>query len=598
MSRDTIPDRVLRYAQTLASAPAMYAREHDAWQAISWAEYAERSRLFAGGLLALGYEVGDGVAILSDNCPEWLYADMGAMMARAVPAGIYQTCTPEQTAYIAGHCEAKVMVVQDASQWAKVDQVRHELIHLKRIVVIEGAEEIDDPLVCSFQAFLALGAENLELVGPRFDDLQEEDLATLIYTSGTTGPPKGVMLSHRNLAWTAQMVNAAAGDIVGANDCVVSYLPLSHIAEQMFSIHLPATYGFPIWFAGSADALKETLVAARPTIFLAVPRVWEKFKTALEGKLDQAAGLKSKIVRWARHVGAKAGPIVLADGVVRGPLGIQYRLAGKLFYSKLTGQLGLDRLKLAVSGAAPIGGDVLEFFQSCGILIHEVYGQSEDTGPTTFNQPIPGRRRLGTVGVPFPGVDVRIADDGEICVRGPNVFLGYYKNPEATAEALIDGWLHSGDIGEFDKDGFLRITDRKKDLIITAGGKNVAPQNIEKLLRGIHGIGQAVVIGDRRKYLSALLTMDEEAIPAMAKIRGWPHELPALAQTAVFLAHVQAGVDTVNTGLARYEQIKRFEVLPVDFSIEGGELTPTQKVKRKAVQEKHSTLIESLYPDA
>ena len=300
------------------------------------------------------------------------------------------------------------------------------------------------------------------------------------------------MLSHRNLAWTAKQVNLAAGDIVAAGDCVVSYLPLSHIAEQMFSIHLPATYGFPIWFAGSVEQLKDTLVAARPTIFLAVPRVWEKFKAALEGKLADATGLKAKIVNWARSVGTKAGPVILQEGDVGGALGVQYRMADKLFYSKLTGQLGLDRLKLAISGAAPIGRDVLEFFQSCGILIHEVYGQSEDTGPTTFNQPIAGRRRLGTVGVPFPGVDIRIADDGEICVKGPNVFMGYYKNPEATAEALIDGWLHSGDIGEFDADGFLKITDRKKDLLITAGGKNVAPQNSEKLLRAIESVGQAV----------------------------------------------------------------------------------------------------------
>jgi len=598
MSRDTIPDRVLRYAESLASAPAMYTFEQGAWQAISWAEYGENSRLFAAALLSLGYDVGDGVAILSDNCPAWLYADMGAMIARAVPAGIYQTCTPEQTAYIAGHCEAKVIVVQDEHQWAKVAEVRHELPHLKQVVVIEGAENIDDQQVCSFRAFLELGADNLSLVGPRFDSLEDGDLATLIYTSGTTGPPKGVMLSHQNLAWTAQMVNEAAGDIVGANDCVVSYLPLSHIAEQMFSIHLPATYGFPIWFAGSVDKLKETLVAARPTIFLAVPRVWEKFKAALEGKLAEATGLKSRIVRWARAIGSKAGPIILEHGALSGALGVQYRLADKLFYSKLTGQLGLDRLKLPVSGAAPIGADVLGFFQSCGILIHEVYGQSEDTGPTTFNQPIPGQRRLGTVGVPFPGVDVRIADDGEICVRGPNVFLGYYKNPEATAEALIDGWLHSGDIGEFDADGFLRITDRKKDLIITAGGKNVAPQNIEKLLRGIEGIGQAVVVGDRRKYLSCLLTIDEESMPAMAKNRGWPGEAKDLVQDASFLSHVQAGVDKANTELARYEQIKRFQVLPLDFTVEGGELTPTQKVKRKVVQTKYEAAVESLYRDA
>ena len=321
----------------------------------------------------------------------------------------------------------------------------------------------------------------------------------------------------------------------------------------MFSIHLPATYGFPIWFAGSVERLKDTMIDARPTVFLAVPRVWEKFKAALEGKLGEATGLKAKIVGWARGVGLSAGPDVLQKGAASGFLGLQYGLADKLFFSKLTAQLGLDRLKLAVTGAAPIGRDVLDFFLSCGIIIHEVYGQSEDAGPTTFNQPIPGRRKLGTVGLPFPGVDVKIAEDGEICVKGPNVFRGYFKNPEATAEALIDGWLHSGDIGEFDQDGFLRITDRKKDLIITAGGKNVAPQNSEKLLRSISGIGHAVVVGDRRKFLSALLTIDPESAPGLAEKNGWPADANELIQHDGFRAHVQQGVDAANQELARYE---------------------------------------------
>ncbi len=597
MSRDTIPDRVQRFGETLKNKAAMHFRVGEDWRSLSWAEYAARSRRFAAALIANGYEPGQGLAILSDNCPEWLIAEIGAMRARAVAAGIYQTCTPEQTAYIIQHCEAPIVVVQDATQWTKVSSQRTQLPLLRKVIVLNGAEEINDPLVCDFESFLSEGDAHLEAADTRFAELQDDDLAVLIYTSGTTGPPKGVMLSHHNLAWTAKQTNVAVGATVSEEDCVVSYLPLSHIAEQLFSIHLPATYGFPVWFAGSVDRLKDTLIAARPTLFLAVPRVWEKFKAALEGKLNEASGLKAAIVGWARRVGMRAGPKLIETDAVGGLLGLKYAIANRLFYGKLTAQLGLDRLKLAITGAAPIGKDVLEFFMSCGIIIHEVYGQSEDSGPTTFNQPKAGCRQLGTVGLPFPGVDVRIADDGEICVRGPNVFQGYYKNPEATAEALQDGWLHSGDIGEFDESGFLRITDRKKDLIITAGGKNVAPQNIEKLLRRIPGIGQAVVIGDRRKFLTALLTIDGELAPEFTREHGWPSEPERLAVNESFTAHVQAGVDAANVELARYETIKRFAILPEDFTVEGGELTPTQKVKRPIVREKYTDEIERLYQD-
>lgn len=599
MSRDTIPDRVRHHARTRADRPAFYFQDQGgAWRPTSWGEYGERAMDFAGALLALGYGVGQGVAIVSNNRPEWIIAATGAMIARAVPAGIYPTLTPDQVAYVARHCEAKVVVVEDATQWAKLEAERANLPSLERVVMIVGADAVKDARVIGFEAFLAGGRAHREAAEARFSELQDEDLGTLIYTSGTTGPPKGVMLSHASLAWTS----ATARQVVGADpdvDCMVSYLPLSHIAEQMFSVHLPATAGYPIWITDRFDKLKDTLVAARPTLFMGVPRVWEKFGAALEKKLSEATGLKAAIIAWARRVGTRAADDVVRHGAPSGLLGLQYRLAEKLFYGKLREQLGLDRLRVAVTGAAPIGKDVLAFFQSLGILIHEVYGQSEDCGPTTFNQPRPGKRKPGTVGLPFPGVDVRIADDGEILVRGPNVFAGYYKEPEATAEALSpDGWLHSGDIGDFDAEGFLRITDRKKDLIITAGGKNVAPQNIEKLLKGIAGVGQAVVLGDQRKYLTALLTIDAEAGPAVAQQRGWPTEPAALAEHPEFQAHVQRGVDTANAELARYEQIKRWRLLPVDFSVEGGELTPTQKVKRKVVAQRYANEINGLYDGA
>ncbi len=594
MPTDSIPARLRDHARTVPHRVAINWKTDSGWRSMTWGEYHRQCRAFGGALLALGYGPGDTVAITGNNCPEWLIADVGAMYVRGVAGGIYQTSTPEQVQYVAHHMEAKVLVVEDELQWDKVVQVRDQLPHLKRVVMIRDAEQVSDELVVSFEDFLASGTGQDAAVDDAFQAIEDEDLATLIYTSGTTGPPKGVMLTHDNLAFTAQV----AVDLVGGatpEDCVVSYLPLSHIAEQMFSILCAITAGYAVWTCPAVPDLKSYLLEAHPTLFLAVPRVWEKFKAALETKLGEATGAKAHIVSWSMAQGLEGGRSIMDTGEPHGRIGLRYRVAEKLFFSKLQDQLGLDRLRMAVTGAAPIGKDVLEFFLSCGIIIHEVYGQSEDTGPTTFNNPHPGQRKHGTVGLPLPGVDVKIADDGEILVRGRNVFAGYHKDPAATDATLIDGWLHSGDIGEFDPDGFLRITDRKKDLIITAGGKNVAPQNIEKLIKGIEGVSQCVVIGDRRKFLSALITLDEEQGPAMAAKRGWPSDPSSLVSHGPFQGWLQSQVDRANQDLARYETIKKFTVLPADFSIEGGELTATMKVKRRVVNEKYAEQIEAFY---
>ncbi|MBA2661962.1 MAG: long-chain fatty acid--CoA ligase [Bradymonadaceae bacterium] len=596
MGRDTIIDRFLRNAEEIGGKPALWFKKGQTWQPIDWASYARQARQFAGALIGEGYEPGDCVTICSYNCPQWVIADVGAMMAQGVPAGIYQTDSAAQVAYIIGHCEAKVALFEDEEQYRKFVTVRGELPRVKRVVLFRDAEKISDPLVCSFEMFLASGQAHAKAVDARIAAIQDDDLATLIYTSGTTGPPKGVMLSHRNLAFTANMANEVINlEQLGGDNAVVSYLPLSHIAEQMFTIHLAITLGYSAWFAESLLQLKDALVAARPTLFFAVPRVWEKFHSTLENRLAEASFPKSAIVKWAREVGREAGLHTIEYGPPTGALGLKYQIADKLFFSKLAGQLGLDRLKIAVSAAAPIGTDVLEFFLSCGIIIREVYGQSEDCGPTTFNYPQPGKTRLGTVGLALPGLTMKIADDGEILARGPNVFMGYYKDPEATAETLIDGWLHSGDIGELDAQGFLRITDRKKNIIITSGGKNVAPQPIENALKQIDGIGQAVVIGDQRKFLSALLTLDPEQAPSFAARKGWPKDLTALATHPAFQAHVQEHIDRINQDLARVETIKKFVVLAEEFTEETGELTSTKKIKRRAVTTRRSEQIESMY---
>lgn len=598
MARDTIVDRFFAMSESDGNNPALWYDDGGTWKNYTWSQYAEKVRHFAGALIAMGFEEGDAIVIMGNNCPEWLIADIGAMVARGTPAGIHQAANAEQSLYIANHSESKVFVIENKEVFDAIDlgANRDKLETVEKIVLMYDADKVDHPDVIGFDEFLESGASELDAVDDRISKISVDDRGTMIYTSGTTGPPKAVMLSHENLAWTAKNAIEAVGG-VNTSDCVVSYLPLMHIAEQMFSIHLAITAGYPIYFCNDLKKVKDTLIVARPTLFLAVPRVWEKFKTALEMRLGEATGMKAKIVSWSRNVGMEAGQIILDQGEDALPFGlkVKYDIANKLFFSKLKEGLGLDKLDIAVTGAAPIGMDVLEFFMSVGIIIHEVYGQSEGSGPSTFNQPTPGMRRLGSAGQPFPGCEIKIADDGEILVKGKNVFQGYFKNPEATAETIQDGWLYSGDIGRFDDDGFLYITDRKKDLIITAGGKNIAPQKIEKLLRKIDGVSQAVVIGDRRKFLSALLTIDPERGPDLAEERGWPKDPTQLAQHDDFYKHIEAGVEKANAELARYETIKKFTILPNDFTPETGELTPTLKVKRRIVNEKHADEIEAFY---
>ncbi len=596
MARKTIVDRLFEQVAAKGDAPALFYQEGGSWKSYSWAEYGEMARKFAAAMIGLGCPAGANINICGYNCVEWVIADVGAMVAGGVPSGIYHTNSAEKMAYIIDHSEAKLVVLEDTEQWEKFDKMRDELETVVRVVMIRDADKIDDELVVSFDEFLESGTEHLDEVDERIKGIALEDVGTMIYTSGTTGPPKGVMLTHENLAATADMAFEAVGDaLVEPEDCVVSYLPLSHIAEQMFTIHLAISLGYAVYFAPSIEELKETLQVARPALFFAVPRVWEKFKTAMEAKLAERTGVGAMVVNWARKVGMEGGHQIIEYGEPQGFTAMKYNIADKLFFSKLAGKVGLDRLKVAISAAAPIGQDVIEFFMSAGIIIREVYGQSEDCGPTTLNYPDAGGTRLGTVGKPMPGVEVKIADDGEVLVRGPNVFKGYYKMQDKTDETLIDGWLHSGDIGEFDEDGFLRITDRKKNIIITGGGKNIAPAPVEGKIKSHGAVSQAVMIGDKRKFPSALITLDPEAAPAYAESKGWPTDLEELAKYPEFLEDIQAHVDEVNSHFAKVEQVKKFTVLPHEFTEDTGELTPTQKVKRRVVTEHFADEIDAMY---
>ncbi|MEC9072750.1 MAG: AMP-binding protein [Myxococcota bacterium] len=598
MSAPFIPRKLQENGAKLRSNAAYHYKENGAWTMVTWGQYATEVRQAARAMIQLGFQPSDTTCILGFNRPEWTIFDLATMTAGGACAGIYTTNSPEEVAYIVNHAESRLLLLEDAGQWAKVEGQLDDLKTLTHVVMMRGAAEIQHEKVLTWDAFMALGDQQDDAsVDERLAGLEADQLATLIYTSGTTGPPKGVMLSHDNLAWTSNQITKVLD--IGPSDRVVSYLPLSHIAEQLFSIHGPVTLGFEVYFSEGLEQLKENLVEARPTVFFGVPRIWEKFYTALSEKLAMATGTKAKLVAWARGVGGRVHALKNAGESVGPILSIQYKLASRLIFSKVLSALGFDETRYFVSGAAPVSREILEFFSTIDIPVLEVYGQSEDCGPTTINRP--GNTRLGSVGLPFPGVEVSLGDptdgneDGEILVRGRNVFQGYYKDPEATAATLVDGWLQSGDLGRFDGDGFLSITGRSKEIIITAGGKNIAPKNIEAALKNDPLVAEAIVIGDRRKFLSALICMDDEAAITFAQSKGVDSD--SVRESDVARQHLQTLVDEVNARFARVEHVRKFSILPRVLTVDDGELTPTLKVKRRIVAENWSDTIEAMYQD-
>jgi long-subunit acyl-CoA synthetase (AMP-forming) len=586
---ETIMQVLERTVRDHADRPAMRVKRDGQWRTTTWREYRDQAYLAARGFIHLGLAPGQGVAIMGYNQPEWFLADVGAIAAGGFPAGIYTTLAPDQCHYIADHADAAVAVLENQQYLEIFRQIRDRLPKLKAIVLMTG-EAPGDPGVHSWSQLLALGsATSEEELGRRIAAQKPADLCTLIYTSGTTGPPKAVMLTHHNVTWTARRV-VEAYNVTGASD-LISYLPLSHIAEQVVSVHSPMAEGGCSWFAESLEKLGENLREVRPHFFFAVPRVWEKMQAAITAAGAQNSGLKKRIARWARGVGLAAGR---ADQEGR-PRPLLYPLAHKLVFSKVRARLGLDRAHTCSTSTAPIAVETLEFFSSLGINILEVYGMSECCGPATFSTT--DRFCFGKVGTAIAGTEVKTAEDGEVLMRGPHAFPGYFKNEAATREALDeDGWLHSGDVGEIDAQGFLRITDRKKELIITSGGKNISPANLEARLKQIPVVSQAVVVGDRRNYLTALLTLDPLRAPAEAQAAGSPAREPQdLAACPIFVKHLEGQVEEVNRQLARYETIKKIAVLPRELSIDEGELTPTLKLKRRVVNDKYREVIEGLY---
>ncbi|QQR74123.1 MAG: AMP-binding protein [Holophagales bacterium] len=574
--------------RTHGDRPALRWKQDGAWQTATWAEYGARARRVARALIALGVEPRRGVAIMSYNRPEWLLADLGAILAGAIPTGIYTTSAREQVIYIARHCEAAVVVVENAAYLELFESLRGDLPQLKAIVVMSGVASRGD--VLSWEDFEARGDGVPEsALAERLAAQRQDDPCTLIYTSGTTGPPKAVMISHGNVTFLAEVGGPTFA--IGPSDRFLSYLPLSHIAEQCISVYMPMVGGSCAYFAESLEKLPENLREVRPTIFFGVPRVWEKIQARMQAVGASSSWLRRRIAAWARVKGL-AGGYAAQRGL---PLPAGYGLAEKVVFSKVKERLGLDAARVCITSAAPISLGTLEYFLSLGIAICEVYGMSECTGPTTFS--VPDRLRTGRAGFAIPGTELKLAEDGEVWMRGPHVFLGYYKDETATRETRdADGWLHSGDIGELDADGFLRITDRKKELLITSGGKNVAPAPIEARLKTIPGIAQAVLVGDQRNYVAALLTLDPERVAEVARRLGSPARDIAAARTCeIFRAYLERELENVNATVARYEAVRRFVVLPGELTIVGGELTPTMKLKRRVIREKYAAEIESLY---
>ena len=616
-----IPHRVFEQARRRPAHPAYFTREGGRWKATDWQAYAAQIRQAGKAMMALGIEPGGTVCILGFTRPEWVIFDLAAMTIGGVPAGIYTTNSPEECRYILQHAEASLLLIEDEEQWQKIRKVRHGLPALKHVITMQGAPAIDDPLVMRWDAFMSHGngAGDADFQA-RMSALAPGRLAKLIYTSGTTGPPKGVMLSHANIAWV--------GDILvemsdwGAEDCTISFLPLSHIAEQNMTIHGAVTAGSAVYFAESLQALPENLKEVQPTIFLAVPRVWEKLYAALRPIVTSATGFRKGLLGWAMGVGTRASRLTMEGKEPAGRLGLQYALAKKLVFSKVKSAIGMSRVKMCVSGAAPIALEVLEFLAALDVLVNEVYGLSETTGGISFNRA--GKVRFGSVGTPLPGAEFAVADDGEILARGPNVFQGYYKSEEATRETFRDGWLLTGDVGRVDPDGYLYIVDRKKHIIITSGGKNITPANIENEIKTRDSIISHVhAHGDRRPYVTALLTVDplkamdwaeahgllpdpEAAERIRAALRQNPQarfeelnqRMREVTAHPDFRQRIVKAVREANEKLSRVEQVKRIHLLDRDLSVEEDEITPTMKVKRKKLEKKFAPVFDKLYEDA
>jgi long-chain acyl-CoA synthetase len=596
--QDTLPKLFRHVVRERGDRVAMREKDLGIWRAITWREYGARARHTGLGLVALGLRPGDVVSIIAENRPEWLYTDMGTLAVAGVTNGIYTTDAPRQVEYIVNDSGSRFFFAENEEQLDKILEVRARCPQLVKIVVydMDGLHGFRDEQVMPFEALLGLGARYEGEHPGAWDALVElpkpDDLAILVYTSGTTGPPKGAMLSHRNILFQLGYADFLAEPREG--DQQLSFLPLSHVAERTFTVFYPLRTGATVNFAESIDTVPENIREVAPAVFFAVPRIWEKFYSAVALRMREATWLGRLAYRWALGVGMRVAAARIAGR--RPPIAqrLLCRIADFLVLDNVKRSLGLHRARGAATGAAPIAPDLIRWYMALGLDMREVYGQTENCGLATA---MPADRiKLGTVGVARAGTEVRVSPAGEILLKGPHVFLGYYKNPAKTAETVIDGWLHTGDVGEIDADGFVRITDRMKDIIITAGGKNVTPSEIENQLKFSPFISDAVVIGDQRKFLSCLVMIDPETVAQFAQERNVPFtDFASLCRAKEVQDLIWSEIERVNRQLARVETIKTFRLIEQVLTPEDEELTPTMKLKRSFVNRKYKDVIDSMY---
>ena len=589
----TIIDAFNRNAETYPDQPAIHWKDGD-WQHLTWSEYRRAVHKAAAGLQTLGVGQGEFVAIMAGNRPEHVIADFAAVHAGATPVTIYSTLAANQIQYIADNSKATVAILEDLDFMKRWDEIKAELPNLRYIVLMSGAENYDTvDWVLSWDELNARGEHRLgqdpDAVTRSASAISPEALATLIYTSGTTGTPKGVMISHRNVVWTLESLRRAADLQPGVR--MVSYLPLAHIAERLATHYLGTYLSGEVWYCPNLAGVLEYIQEARPTVFVGVPRVYEKFHARLMARFDEAEGIKKTLLDKALETN-RLRVEAEAEGR-RGPV-----LAGildKIVLSKVRDGLGMGSVDLAITAAAPINPDLVKFFHTIGVPLFEVYGMSENTGPATAT--LPGALKIGSVGRPLPGVEVAIEDDGELKMRGGIVTKGYYQLDQATRETFDDeGWLHSGDLARIDDDGFVWIVGRKKEIIITAAGKNIAPAKLETLLGNHPLVSKACMIGDQRKFLSMLIALDGEEAPAWAGARGLEYrDLASFSELPEVQNEIARAVDEANQTVARVEQVKKWVIVPDEWTPDSGEVTPSLKLKRRVVLDRYAEQIDSMY---
>jgi long-chain acyl-CoA synthetase len=569
---------------------ALRYKEAGAWREIGYGQFVRSARDVARGLIALGLELGDRVSILADTRPEWTVTDAGSFCAGTVVAPIYQTNSPEECEYVLRHSEARAVFCENADQLEKIERIRDRCPALEHVIAFEGAGAGSISLESLIERGTAVSEQQVD---DRVAAVSPDSMASLVYTSGTTGPPKACILSHRNFMEATHALEERL-DLTRTDAPIefFMFLPLAHVFARIVQVFTLDLGGTLIYWQRDPERLLDDIRESRPTYFPSVPRVWEKIYTAATSGIADEPRLKQALFGWALKVGHRVRELERRGRTPDRLLAGQHRLADRLVLSKVRDLFG-GRLELAVTAAAPIGREVLEFFDACGILLVEAWGMTETCAAGTVNTDL--EMKMDTVGKPVPTLEVRIAPDGELLARGSNIFRGYFKDEEATRETLPDGWLATGDLGSIDAEGFVSITGRKKDLIITSSGKNISPSNLENALKQSRWISEAVVYGDRRSYLVALLTLDPDEAPKLAQQLNISPDISAMATDERVRAEIEKAVEAVNQRVARIEQIKRFAILNRELSQQGGELTPTLKVKRAAVYGEFADVLNGLY---